>query len=99
MKWPFDQPRNCATVYSKSVLDRSKPILVVSHDEDDHAWQFLDGISEELEDLAIAGLGHVLEIDPAIVQLADLAPGFRATRAGSEEQWIIERVPPDEDEE
>lgn len=98
MKWPFDQPRNCATVFSKSVLNRSRPILLVSHDEDDHGWQFLDGVSEELEDVSLAGLGHVLEIDPAIAQLADLAPGFQATRAGPEELWIIERALPDEDE-
>lgn len=53
MKWPFDQPRNCAAVFSKSVLDRSRPILHVSHDEDDHGWRFLDGVSEELDDSAL----------------------------------------------
>lgn len=95
--WPFDQPRNCATVVSKSILDRSRPILHVSHDEDDHGWQFLDGVSEELEDLALVGLGHVLEIDPAIVELADLAAGFQATRAGFGEKWVIEQTPPSED--
>jgi len=98
MKWPFDQPRNCATVFSKSVLDRSSPILLVSHDEDDHGWQFLDGISEALDDLALAGLDHVLEIDPAIVELADLAPGFQAAREGPGAKWVIERVPPDKEE-
>ncbi|WP_093081447.1 hypothetical protein [Variovorax sp. OV084] len=98
MKWPFDQPRNCATVFSKSVLNRSRPILLVSHDEDDHGWQFLDGVSGELEGLALAGLGHVLEIDPAIVELADLEPGFQATRAGPDEKWVIERAPSQEDE-
>lgn len=97
MKWPFDQPRNCVTVFSKSVLNRSRPILLVSHDEDDHGWQFLDGVSGELKDLALAGLGHVLEIDPAIVELADLAPGFQATRTGLGEKWVIEQVPPGED--
>jgi hypothetical protein len=98
MKWPFDQPRNCATVFSKGVLNRSRPILLVSHDEDDHGWQFLDGVSEELEDVALAGLGHVLEIDPAIVELAKLAPGFQARRMGPDEKWVIERTPPDEDD-
>lgn len=98
MKWPFDQPRNCATVFSKSVLNRSRPILLVSHDEDDHGWQFLDGVNGEVEGLALAGLGHVLEIDPAIVELADLEPGFQATRAGPDEKWVIERAPSQEDE-
>ncbi|SFP24782.1 hypothetical protein [Variovorax sp. 770b2] len=98
MKWPFDQPRNCATVFSKSVLNRSRPILLVSHDEDDHGWQFLDGVSEDLEDLALAGLGHVLEIDPGIVELADLVPGFQATRAGPQEQWVVEPAPPQDED-
>ncbi len=98
MKWPFDQPRNCATVFSKSVLNQSRPILLVSHDEDDHGWQFLDGVSEDLEELVLAGLGHALEIDPAMAELAELAPGFQATRSGRGEPWVIERVPAHEDE-
>ena len=98
MSWPFDQPRNCATVFSKSVLDRSRPILYVSHDEDDHGWQFLDGLSEELEDVVLAGLAHVLEIDPAMVELAGLEPGFHASRAAVNAPWVIERTPPDPDD-
>lgn len=99
MTWPFDQPRNCATVFSKSVLDRSRPILHVSHDEDDHGWQFLDGVSEELEDVVLAGLGHVLEIDPAVVELAGMEPGFHASRTAVTEPWVIQRTPPDPEDE
>lgn len=98
MQWPFDQQRNCATVFSKSVLDQSRPILFVSHDEEDHAWQFLHGISGELEDLALAALFHVLEIDPGMAELATLKPGFHASRAAVNEPWVIERTPPDPDD-
>ena len=97
--WPFDQPKNCATIISKSVLDRVNPILHVSHDEDDHGWQFLDGQSEEISDLVIVGLAHVLEIDPSMGTLAHLLPGYQATRANIESEWVIEKTPEERDDE
>lgn len=93
--WPFDQPENCATIVSKSVLDGSAPILAVSHDADDHGWQFLDGMSEEIDDLVIVGLAHILEIDPAMKELAGLEPGFEATRERAESPWVIQPIPPE----
>ncbi len=95
--WPFDQPPNCATVVSNSIIEKRKPILYVSHDEDDHGWQFLDNESEELDDLCIVGLGHILEVDPSMAGLASLEPGGQATRADINSEWVIERTPPEED--
>ena len=99
MKWPFDQPKDCATVVSKSIIDGGKPILHVSHDEDDHGWQFLDGISEELDDLEIIGLSHILEIDPTMAELAHLEPGYHATRTRVDSEWIIEKTPTEPEDE
>ena len=96
--WPFDQPPNCATVVSNSVIERRKPILHVVHDEDDHGWQFLDNESEELDDLCIVCLGHILEVDPSMTGLADLEPGWQATRANINSEWIIEHAPREENE-
>lgn len=93
--WPFDQPKNCATIVSRSIIDGSKPILHVSHDQDDHGWQFLDGVSEEIDDLVIIGLAHILEIDPSMAKLANLQPGYQASRATSDSEWIIEQSPPE----
>ena len=93
--WPFDQPKNCATIVSKSIINGSKPILHVSHDEDDHGWQFLDGASEEIDDLVIIGLAHILEIDPSMSKLANLQPGYEASRANSHSEWIIKKSPPE----
>ena len=93
MDWPFDQPPNCATIFSRRVLDGSRPILRVSHDADDHGWQFLDGIGDALDDAALAALGRVLEIDPSIAELAGMPPGSRARRARPGDEWTIEPVP------
>jgi len=91
--WPFDQPENCATVASRSIIDGSRPILHVSHDEDDHGWQFLDGISEELDDLVIVCLSHILEIDPTMADLAFLEPGYHAMRDSQTAKWSIAKTP------
>lgn len=91
--WPFDQPENCATVASRSVIDGRRPILYVSHDENDHGWQFLDGVSEELDDLVIVCLSHVLEIDPTMADLAFLDPGYHASRNKQTEKWSIAKTP------
>ena len=97
--WPFDQPKNCATIVSKSILERGAPILVVCHDADDHGWQFLDGTSEEIDDLAIVGLAHILEIDPAMKEVAHLEPGFEAVRQDAGAAWVIQPTPPDAEDE
>ena len=90
--WPFDQPRNCATIVSKSIIEGDSPILYVSHDEDDHGWQFLDGTNNEIDDVAIVGLGELLEIDPSMADLAHLEPGYHAMRSSPGLDWIIEKT-------
>lgn len=97
--WPFDQPPNCATIVSKSVIEKREPILQVNHDEDDHGWQFLDNLSEALDDLCIVGLGHILEVDPSMAELAGLKPGWQATRTHVGGEWVIEPVAPEPDDE
>lgn len=47
--WLFDQPRDCAVLVTREVLERSEPILHLTRDSDDHGWQFVgfsDGTSE-----------------------------------------------------
>ena len=41
--WPFDDPPNVAVVTTRDVTEDKVPILFVSHDRDDGAWQFLTG--------------------------------------------------------
>lgn len=99
LMWPFDQPKNCATIVSKSILERGAPILVVCHDADDHGWQFLDGLSEKVHDLALIGLRHILEIDPAMAELANLEPGYQASREATTSAWVIEQIPDESESE
>ena len=39
--WPFDQRPDCAVISLREIVFESAPILHVTHDSDDHGWQFL----------------------------------------------------------
>ncbi|MEM9380904.1 MAG: hypothetical protein AAGB93_13205 [Planctomycetota bacterium] len=41
-EWRFDQARNTASFSLRRIVFDGAPILYVTHDRDDHAWQFLD---------------------------------------------------------
>ena len=84
--WPFDQPRNCAVFTTRQVLEGAEPILHVTHDPDDHGWQFLGREARE-EDAKIIALHEAVELDSSILQLADLPPGWHASRDSVEEPW------------
>jgi hypothetical protein len=90
--WPFDQPRNCASVTLRSIVFGGEPILYVSHDADDHGWQFLDGKPFETANAALVGLGTIVRHDPTVLELADMPPGWSATRATKGSPW--QRIPP-----
>ena len=84
--WPFDQPRDCAVFTTRPVLEGGEPILHVTHDSDDHAWQFLGREARE-DDATIIALHEAVEIDPSILQLADLPPGWHAWRGSAADPW------------
>ena len=58
--WPWDQAPNVGAITLQSVLDGA-PVLLVTHDEDDHGWQFLDGSEPDTANGRLIGMHHVLE--------------------------------------
>ena len=78
--WPFDQPRNCATFTMRQVMDGSEPILLVSHDQEDHGWQFIGSSDASMPDAMLVALEEVVRRDPTVVEVADLEPGWQAIR-------------------
>ena len=97
MDWPFDQPPNCATFVTRGLIEDGKPILFVFHDEDDHGWQFHDTLDPQEEDVRIVCLSHVLKLDPGMRALADLPPGWMASRQRVSDPWVREPAPPEPD--
>ncbi len=85
--WPFDQPRNCTTITMKQILDESEPVLLVSHDADDHGWQFIGTSDACVEDGRVVCLEEMVRLDPTVVEVADLPPGWQAVRENVGSAW------------
>jgi hypothetical protein len=84
--WPFDQSPDTAAITVRSVLE-GNPILLVSHNADDHGWVFLDGRAVDTEEGRVIGLATALRIDPTLRAIADLPPGWSAWRDGVGDPW------------
>jgi hypothetical protein len=88
--WKFDQPPNCGVITTKQIAAGKGPVLHVTHDLDDHGWQFLGGEDAGTEDAAIVGLSCIVDMYPEVVALAEMPPGWHAWRRSPADAWIVE---------
>jgi hypothetical protein len=79
--WPFDQPENCAVITLRAIIFGGEPVLRVTHDADDHGWQFLGVGDADVADAAVVALSEIVARDPSLLQIADLPPGWGAWRS------------------
>lgn len=79
--WPFEQLRNTAALTMRQIMDRSEPILLVSHDLDDGGWQFIGRSDASMENVMVVSLESVCHLDSSIFEVANLPLGWEATRS------------------
>ncbi len=85
-QWPFQDATNTAVITLRRIMDGSKPILYVVHDEEGD-WQFLDGGDVSEEDANLVSLESITELDPTVNALADLPTGWAAERTAADKSW------------
>jgi hypothetical protein len=86
--WPFDQPPNCATFTTRYVMTQHRPITRVVHDASDHGWQFLSDDGANMDDAMLVGLKEIVAHDNTVLEIADLPPGWIATRDQVGSPWM-----------
>jgi hypothetical protein len=86
--WKFKDPPDAAVFTTESVVKGGKPILYVSHDDGDGAWQFHSGDRVSVKEAMVLALAEVVSLDPSIEELADLPCGWTATRVKSTAAWV-----------
>ena len=91
--WPFAAPKNLAVITTRSIVVEGKPILIVSRDEDDDGWQFLDGSTPDEANAMVVSLYSMVQLDPSILPLFDLLPGWQAWREDANAVWQLGRQP------
>ena len=79
----------------RQVLDGSEPIMLVSHDADDHSWQFIGTSDAAVADGRIVSLEEIVNLDPTVLNVADLPPGWQAVRDEVGGEWKRQRQPED----
>src|SRR5688500_16520455 len=84
--WPFPTPRDAATITTRFVLDGTRPILLVAHDEDGD-WQAVCGTTDEDDHLRVILLAEAVALDASIGEVADLKAGWQAWRATVDAPW------------
>ena len=88
-EWPFDDPPDVAVFTTTHVVRDGKPILYVSHDAADGAWQFHSNDSFTDSDAMIVALAEIVGLDPSVIGLAQLPLGWCATRASRGSAWKL----------
>jgi hypothetical protein len=85
--WSFADPPNTYVFTIRQVIDDRLPVLLVFHDADDGAWQFLSGAAANETDARIVSLAGMIVSDPSLAELADLPRGWKAWRIDREAPW------------
>ena len=79
-------PRNLAAFVCSHVFARERAVLLVSHEDGD--WQFLCGDSHGGQEAHLVGVGHLIDNDPSINEVADLPVDWTAERQAIGQPWI-----------
>jgi hypothetical protein len=94
--WKFPDPPHARVFLSETVHKGTEPVVFVSHDADDGAWQFLGSSMSDAGGPVISCFHHPIDRDPSLAELADLPLGWYAERRTVGEAWIRKKHPPDE---
>lgn len=92
-KWPFIDGRNAAVFTTRDIVEEGKPILLVTHDQDDGAWQFYTRKTVPASEGKVVALDEIIFRDPSIVRLADLPLGWSAIRDTITSPWKRQPIP------
>jgi predicted adenylyl cyclase CyaB len=85
--WRFTEPEETEVITLERILRGASSVLLVTHDQDDGAWQFLDGEHVFDDDGAVVCLGEMVQLDPSLGPLNDLPVGWYAWRADPGQPW------------
>jgi hypothetical protein len=88
--WRHPIPWDTRVLVSKSITAGREWAYVVIHDEAG-GWQCMDGYEFTPDDFELVPLFAILEIDPSVAEVLDLAPGEQAWRDGPDAAWQRER--------
>lgn len=92
-EYKFKEKENTACFTCDHVMNKEKPILFVSHDNDDSSWQFLFGTENHTDtNIKNISIKQAIEIDSTINELYEMPDGLCAERESVGAEWKIFRM-------
>jgi len=92
-QWPFTDLPNMAVYTTRDIIEKGEPILIVTHDQDDGAWQFHTSNTTWATDARIVALEEIVFQDPSVVELSDLPIVWIAMRDSNAGPWVRQTIP------
>lgn len=77
----FIEHEDTMVLTTKSIINRKRKIVFISHDYDDGMWEFLDEDDLTEDNACIVSLGEILNIDSSVNDLYDLPLGWIAYKS------------------
>lgn len=96
--WKFPVSPHTGVYTLRKIMIGEEPVLYVTHDASDGAWQFHGAGESRIEDAVVICSHHIVDKDPTIKELADLPRGWHASRSDISHPWEREKSPPEEEE-
>ena len=87
MEYKFLDAKNTMAITTKRIVSGKSDILLVSHDEDDGMWEFLDGEDVCEDNALVVSMYEMVQIDESINKLYDLPLGWVAHRKSKTADW------------
>jgi hypothetical protein len=94
--WKFSDPPHTGVFTTKRIMNNEEPVVYVSHDPEDGAWQFHGTSESTKESISYVCLHHIVDKDSSINELHDLPIGWCAWRTKHSDQWVRELKAPEE---
>jgi hypothetical protein len=92
-QWPFIDTPNTAVYTTWGIVEEGNSILIVTHYQDDGAWQFHPANTTWRTDDRIAALEQIVLLDPSVLELSDLPIGWMASRNLNTSPWVRQPMP------
>ncbi len=89
MEW--NHPFNVAVISLDEVVNGSRDVLLVMHDEGHGGWQFYDGDDVSGRPPAVVPRELILSLDPTLADVIDLPVGWLARRPARGQPWQREQ--------
>lgn len=89
--WTFREDPATICVVQRTIASGQRDILLVARDSTTGRWQFFDGTGTGMNQVVGLTLGDVVELDPSIAHLTNLAMGWVARRQAKGLPWTFSR--------